>query len=104
MSQLHTFVEKAITRRLPDNPRVKWKTGIYDIIGSVKPELVTSIKKLGKFPHGIFIILKKEGVRSVNDFERLWPELHLAHTSLPAILTDIWGDTFWGKYDEYLND
>lgn len=104
MSQLHTFVEKTITRRLPDNPRVKWKTGIYDIIGSVKPELVASIKKLGKFPHGIFMILKKEGVRSVNDFERLWPELHLAHTSLPAILTDIWGDTFWGKYDEYLND
>jgi len=104
MSQLHTFVEKAITRRLPDNPRIKWKTGIYDIIGSVKPECITSIKKLGKFPHGIFMILKKEGVRGVNDFERLWPELHVAHTSLPAILTDIWGDTFWGKYDEYLND
>lgn len=104
MSQLHTFVEKAITRRLPDNPRVKWKAGIYDIIGSVNPEWIASIKKLGKFPHGIFIILKKEGIRSINDFERLWPELHLSHTSLPAIPTDIWGDTFWGKYDEYLND
>jgi superfamily II DNA or RNA helicase len=104
MSQLHTFVEKAITRRLPDNPRVKWKMGIYDIIGSVKPECVTSIKKLGKFPDGIFMILKKEGIRSVNDFERLWPELHASHSSLPAIPTDIWRDTFWAKYDEYLTD
>jgi hypothetical protein len=65
---------------------------------------VASIKKLGKFPDGIFMILKKEGIRSVNDFERLWPELHARHSSLPAIPTDIWRDTFWGKYDEYLTD
>lgn len=104
MSQLHTFVETTITRRLPGNPRMKWKKGIYDIIGLVKPELVASIKKLGKFPDGIFVILKEEGLRGAVDFERLWSELKGRHKSIPAIPTDIWGDTFWAKYDEFLND
>jgi superfamily II DNA or RNA helicase len=104
MSELHTFVEHTITRRLPGNPRMKWKRGIYDVIGAVKPELVASIKKLGKFPDGIFVILKGEGVRGTVDFERLWPELKDRHTNIPAIPTDIWGDTFWAKFDEFLND
>lgn len=102
MTQLHTFVETTITRRLPSNPRMKWKKGIYDIIGNVKPELVASIKKLGKYPDGIFVILKGEGVRGAVDFERLWPELK--GKGIPAIPTDIWGDTFWAKYDEFVND
>ena len=102
MIQLRTFVEKAITRRLPDNPRVKWKTGIYDIIGSVKPECVTSIKKLGKFPDGIFMILKKERVYDSVDFQRLWHELHIKDKSIPAIPTDIWSN-FWNDYEEFDN-
>lgn len=102
MIQLRTFVEKTITRRLPDNPRVKWKMGIYDIIGSVKPELVASIKKLGKFPDGIFIILKKEGVYDSVDFQRLWHELHIKDKSIPAIPTDIWSN-FWNDYEEFDN-
>ena len=102
MIQLRTFVEKAITRRLPDNPRVKWKTGIYDIIGSVKPECVISIKKLGKFPDGIFMILKKERVYDSVDFQRLWHELHIKDKSIPAIPTDIWSN-FWNDYEEFDN-
>jgi len=43
-------------------------------------------------------------VRGTVDFERLWPELKDRHTNIPAIPTDIWGDTFWAKYDEFLND
>ena len=102
MSELHTFVESTITRRLPSNPRMKWKKGIYDIIGAVRPDLVASIKKLGKYPDGIFVLLKSEGVRGAVDFERIWPELK--GKGIPAIPTDIWGDTFWAKYDEFLTD
>jgi superfamily II DNA or RNA helicase len=99
LSTLRAEVERLLTRKLPSNPKSKWKLSLYDVaelahLGSTK-ELV----KWGKYPDKLYRILAKEGVSDAIDFERLWTSLHEMHPTMPGIPSEIWDDSFWANYD-----
>lgn len=98
-TQLADFVAKRYTRRLPASPRTKWRLSIYDIIEQVDRVAVEGLRTLRiKL---VYDILRENKIRNAGDYEQFLPELRKKHT-LPGMPTELWGETFWGRYEDTL--
>jgi len=99
LTTLRTLIESKVTRKLPQNPRNKWKISVYDLADRVTNGCARGVKGWGIYPDPLYSILQREGIIDSLDFERLWPTLHAKYPDLPGIPTDIYGDTFWANYE-----
>jgi len=99
LSSLRTLVESRVTRKLPQNPKGKWKMSVYDLSERVILGSAQGVKGWGKYPDPIYSLLQREGVLDSLDFERLWPMLHTKYPNLPGIPTEIYGESFWANYE-----
>ena len=99
MTQLQTFIETECGRRIPANPKAKWKLSIYDIWSSIFPEKAVIIKKWNKYPDVVYDLLRMEQIGDAIEFERRWEELHSKYRDLPGIPTEVWGSSFWADYN-----
>lgn len=99
LSSLRTAVETKVTRKLPQNPRGKWKMSVYDLTERVTPGCAQGVKAWGKYADTLYSLLKRENVMDSLDFERLWPILHTKYSDLPGIPTELYGEAFWANYE-----
>ena len=99
LTTLRTVVESKVTRKLPQNPRNKWKISVYDLAERSTDGCTRGVKGWGKYPDSLYSILQREGIVDSLDFERLWPTLHEKYPDFPGIPTDVYGDTFWANYE-----
>jgi hypothetical protein len=99
LSTLRSEIEKLATRKLPLNPYSKWKTSVYDIADKIAPGSAKGVKGWGKYPDRLYSLLQSEDIMDPLDFERLWPAVHMKYPEMPGIPSEIYGDTFWARYD-----
>jgi hypothetical protein len=99
LSSLRTLVESRVTRKLPQNPKNKWKMSVYDLSERVILGSAQGVKGWGKYPDPIYSLLQREGVLDSLDFERLWPMLHTKYPDLPGLPTELYGESFWANYE-----
>jgi superfamily II DNA or RNA helicase len=99
LSTLRAEIERLVTRKLPFNPKSKWKLSLYDLAERAHPGSTDNLRLWGKYPDKLYRILAKEGVSDALDFERLWSTLHGKHPTIPGIPTEVWDDRFWAKYE-----
>ena len=98
-TSLRTVVEAVVTRKMPANPKVKWKMSVYDLSNLAKPGSISCLGVLDRHPDPMYALLKKESICDEMDFERCWAELHSKYPKLPGMPREIWGDTFWAHYE-----
>jgi hypothetical protein len=102
MTSLRKEITKISSRRLPDNPRQKWKLSIYDLMEKVKPGSTEAIRIWGKRTDKLYIALQTMSVRNVIVFESKWTEIHSKDLSIPGLPTEIFGLSFWDNYEPAL--
>jgi len=96
---LRTVVETRLTRKMPTNPKAKWKMSVYDLAEIVRSGSTINIKSYGKYPDAMYKLLQKECIDDEVDFDRRWTDLHSKYPKLPGMPRDIWGDSFWANYE-----
>jgi len=101
LASLRNAVETKLTRKLPKDPKGKWKISVYQLAKRVKSSLTFGIESWGQYPDRIYELLKNEGVMDSGDFERLWPSLHKKYSNLPGIPSELWDNSFWANYDGF---
>ena len=102
MTSLRKEITKMSSRRLPDNPRQKWKLSIYDLMEKVKPGSTEAIRIWGKRTDKLYIALQTISVRNIIVFESKWTEIHSKDLSIPGLPTEIFGLSFWDNYEPAL--
>jgi len=99
MSTLRTTVEMELTRKMPRDPKSKWKLSVYDLAERARAGSTTGVRSWGLHPDRLYDLLKAEGIMDAGDFERHWPLLHAKHRTLPGLPGELWNSAFWGGYD-----
>ena len=102
MTSLRKEITKMSSRRLPDNPRQKWKLSVYDLMEKVKPGSTEAIRIWGKRTDKLYIALQTISVRNIIVFESKWTEIHSKDLSIPGLPTEIFGLSFWDNYEPAL--
>ena len=99
MATLKKAVWELSSRRLPDNPRDKWKKSIYDLMEMITPGYSAVIRKWGRNPSRIYLVLQSMNVRNIMIFDRRWITIHDEDPSIPGMPTELFDSSFWDNYD-----
>ena len=99
MATLKKAVWELSSRRLPDNPRDKWKKSIYDLMEMITPGSSAVVRKWGRNPSRIYAALQNMNIRNVMIFDRRWITIHADDPSIPGMPTELFDNTFWSNYD-----
>ena len=102
MATLKKAVWELSSRRLPDNPRDKWKKSIYDLMEMITPGSSAIVRKWGKYTDGLYLHLQDFNISDSIIFENQWLKLHKRDSSIPGMPTELFGNNFWNEYDPAL--
>jgi superfamily II DNA or RNA helicase len=99
MATLKKAVWELSSRRLPDNPRDKWKKSIYDLMDIITPGSASVVRKWGRHTDDLYLRLQSLNISDSIVFENQWTKLHQHNPSIPGIPTELFGSDFWNNYD-----